>query len=414
MDTGLAPRPSHVPENLVVDFDVWAPPGAEIDFHAAWETLRRPGTPDLVWTPRNGGHWIATRLKPMAEAFEDYKRFSSRVLIVPKEIGEKFDWIPTTVDPPQHRPFRVLLNSSFAPKTINTYEHQIRDLVVELIESFRAKGQCDFQAEFADQLPIRLFMHLLELPSEDARQIKHWSDQVTRLEGTLTMEEMTEKFFSYLSPVYDARVGKDGTDILSRLMNGQIGDRKITKLEALSLCTQVVQAGLDTVVNMLGFAIVFLARNAGHRAQLIADPSLIPAAVDEIFRRYPIVMNGREIVQDTELAGIKLKAGEVLVMPTPLSGTDDRENADPLTVDFQRDHRASLTFGGGSHRCPGAPLARLELQVTLEEWMKRIPEFQIAPGARLKYKPGVTPVVDAIPLVWDVAATETALRPNRT
>jgi camphor 5-monooxygenase len=101
-----------------------------------------------------------------------------------------------------------------------------------------------------------------------------------------------------------------------------------------------------------------------------------------------------------------VKAGEIIVTPTPLSGTDERMNEDPLKVDFHRKSMEHTTFGNGHHKCPGAHLARTEIRVTLEEWLQRIPEFSVAPGTVLKFGGGIVGTVNGLPLVWDVATTK--------
>lgn len=401
----LTDAPPHVPAGRIMDIDVYAPPGGEVDIHAAWKTLHQPGVPDVIWTPRNGGHWIVTRAAAMAEVYQDYHRFSSRIGNVPKALGEEMNFIPASLDPPKHRSFRMLLNGSFAPKIIGQSRERVREIAVELIEAVREQGGCDFQAAYANHLPVRVFMEMMDLPAEDAPMIKFWSDQITRLEGHMTIGEAVDKFFEYLEPVIDERLGSDRTDIVTRLINSPVDGRPMTKEEALPLVSQVLQGGIETVINFLGYAILFLARNPEHRRMLCENPAKIPAAMDELFRRFGIVINTREIITDTELAGAPLKAGEVITMPNMLAGLDDREITCPMDVDFNRTNKANLAFGAGSHRCPGASLARIEVQVTIEEWLKRIPEFAVAPDAAPRYQSGVTPCVSEIPLVWDIATT---------
>lgn len=397
---GLAQRPPHVPPEYVVDFDVWAPPGGETDIYEAWEALRAPDLPDVVWTPRNGGHWIATRLEAMADAFADYSRFSSRVLSVPKEVGEQISLLPVSLDPPLHRPYRRLLNQALGPKVFLGYQDRIREVAGALIDGFKEQGRCEFQAEFASQLPIRIFIALADLPVGDVAMLKEWSEQLVAPDSPRSHHEVAALFADYLSRVYDQRRGAGGQDILSEIINGSLEERLVDKDEAVSICTLLVHAGLDTVVKMMGFVILVLAQSPERQRELVAEPRLINQAVDEILRRFPIVINCREVAVDTELAGVSLKAGEMLILPTPLAGTDERANPHAHEIDFHRLERRLVTFGAGSHRCPGAPLARLELRITIEEWLRRIPEFSIEEGARIHFIPGETAAVGPIPLVW--------------
>jgi cytochrome P450 len=402
----LFERPSHVPANRVVDFDMYAPPGVTEDFHAAWKSLQAPGIPDIIWTPRNGGHWIATRNPLIEEIFADYEHFTSRHNIIPKWAGENVSLLPTNLDPPEHRPFRLLLNSNLAPKTVGAMEQRIHAVAAELIEQFRRDGGCNFTTEYAEILPIKIFLSVMDLPMEDVAQTKLWSEQLLRPKGEVTFEQCIAKFFDYLGPYVDARKGGDGTDMLSRMINGRVEGRALTRDEALQISVQVLIAGLDTVVNFLGFVMLFLARNPSHRRELVDDPKLIPAAIEEMVRRFPIVTVGREVAHDTEWHGVTLKRGEMMMLATPLGGIDERANERAMAVDFHRGSGAHATFGNGHHKCPGAHLARTEIRITIEEWLSRIPEFEIAPGETVTFTGGIVAVVNAVPLVWDAAATK--------
>lgn len=130
--------------------------------------------------------------------------------------------------------------------------------------------------------------------------------------------------------------------------------------------------------------------------------------MEELLRRFPLVSLAREVRNDIEYDGVLLKKGDMVAIPTPLAGTDERLNPRPLEVDFQRDTSQHVTFGNGPHLCPGAQLARTEVRITLEQWLARIPEFSIAPDAKVRFRGGLVGVVDALPLVWEVATTRPA------
>lgn len=401
MTTATVERPAHVTPDRVVDFDVWSPPGGTEDIHAAWEALH--AGPPVVWTPYNGGHWIITRTDPMQEAYEDYTRFSSRVLLVPKENGEAFDMAPTTYDPPRNRPFRKVMQEGFSPKRVKGYEAAIRRIICDLIDGFKHDGHCNFREQFAEPMPIALLMDLMDLPMADVPKFKFWAEQMTRNLGDMTIQEAVDCFYTYLSPVVAERMENPGEDMISLVANGDMGGRPITHDEALKVVSQILQAGVDTVAQALSFSFVALDKYPQVRKAIAADPSRIADFMEEMLRRYPLVMNVREIVQDTELGGATLKAGEMIVMPNCLAGTDDQKNDDPKAFDLDRKNRSHLTFGAGSHRCVGAPLARLELQIAFEEWFKRIPEFHIKEKTELKYQAGITPHVFEYTLEWDPA-----------
>ena len=129
----LAPRPDHVPVDRVVDFDLYAPPDVAEDYHAAWKTLQERNLPDVVWTPRNGGHWLAIRGRALTEIFQDHQTFSNHIILVPKSVGEEHHLLPTTLDPPEHRVYRGIINPAFVPKRVHALEDTIRRVAVELI-----------------------------------------------------------------------------------------------------------------------------------------------------------------------------------------------------------------------------------------------------------------------------------------
>ncbi len=397
----LAERPAYVPAGLVVDFDIYSPPGVDADYHAAWQTLQKPELPPVVWTPRNGGHWIAARGAVIGAIFADHERFSSRVIVLPKSDGELHSGlIPTTIDPPAHRGYRNLLNSSFSPRAVASLEERIRETAALLIDAIAPRGCCNFTEDYAAALPIRIFMELAGLPPADAPRLKYLTDQVTRPDGAMSFADALQAISAYMEAHVDERRAAPREDMLSRIVNGEVDGRRLTRDEAVIMTTQVMIAGLDTVVNFLGFAMLFLAREPAIRQRLASDAALIPAAVDELFRRFPIVTVAREVTADMSYEGADLRRGDMIALPTALHGLDAGVHADPLAFDLARADRAHSTFGNGVHRCPGAQLARAEIRITIEEWLKRIPDFAVEPGATIRYASGIVGTVLALPLVW--------------
>jgi cytochrome P450 len=325
------------------------------------------------------------------------------VILVPKSVGEQHHLLPTTLDPPEHRVYRGIINPTFTAKRVHEIEGTIRSVATDLIDEVRATGGCNFTTAYAEQLPVRIFLALVDLPMADAPRLKHLSDQVVRPDGTMTFVEAMSAFSDYLTPWIEARRTQPGSDLLSNMINARVDGRELSHEERLNLCIQVLIAGLDTVVNFLGFMMLFLARHAEHRRALTANPGRIPAAVEEFLRRFGVVTIGRLITRDLEFHGAALKQGEMIVLPTALHGLDERENTAPMQVDFARKGARHSTFGQGVHHCVGAHLARAELRITLEEWLKQIPEFSLAPGADIECQGGIVGCVRELPLVWPVA-----------
>ena len=327
-----AALPDNVPADRVVDFDLFnLTPNVEA--HTAWKTLQESTDLPVVWTPCNGGHWIALRARLVETILSDHERFSSFTVLVPKETaGVAYRFYPLSLDPPRHAPYRRLLNDNLMPKSVNPLEGKVRAMTIELIESFRQRGRCDFIREFSEVLPLRVFMELVDLPLADLPRLKYLADQFTRPDGSITLPEVTRLFRQYLAPVIEARRGNNGTDMLSKIINGDIEGRPVTDDEAANLAVQVLVGGLDTVLNFMGFLMVFLAENPAFRHMLRNDPTRIPDAVMELLRRYPIVADAREVARDQEFEGVRLKKGDMILAPTVLHGLDGDEYESPMEV----------------------------------------------------------------------------------
>ena len=403
-------HPAHVALEQVVDFDIYQPMLKGMDLHESWRALQESGAPDVVWTAKNGGHWMVLRGKLISKVLQDYQTFSSRVIFVPKEpAGEAYRAVPITLDPPAHRPVRSLLNEDLSPSKIKSREDSIRAMAVQMIESFRSKGRCNFVHEFAEQMPLRIFMEMVELPFADAPRLKRLADQYTRPEPDVSYDDVARGFTDYLQPLIRERRGKKGNDMLSHLINGSIEGRPLNDEETINLCVQVLVAGLDTVVNAMSFIMLFLARSPESRRALTADLGRLSISLQELLRRFSMVTVAREITRDLEFEGAQLRRGEMMVVPTLLHGLDGRENPDPMKVDFNRRSVSHSIFGGGIHTCAGAHLAKTEIRIMLEEWLTRIPEFRVADESEIQFVGGIVASVKPFSLAWEVSTTRGVL-----
>lgn len=393
--------PDHVPESLVRDFDIYGPPGIDSDFHEAWATLlQEDDSCPLVWTQANEGHWLPTRSSIIEEILTDYTRFSSRSIIIPKSHSADHGLLPTTIDPPEHHFYRKTLNHSMAPAAVNAMSDDIRSIVTSLIDGFVEKGHCNFTRDFADILPIRVFLSMMDLPENDIPQTKYWTDQLIRPDGSITFADALQNLKDYIAPYVDQRMGKEGVDMLSRMINTDTNGRRLNREEAIKLSIQVFIAGVDTVVNLLGFVFLFLARSEKHRLQISQGEISVGQAVEEILRRFPLVTVAREVTEDMEFHGVHLKAGDIVAAPTPLAGMDNTFTPNAVDVEFGRKHGTSLTFGRGAHTCPGKNLARVELRIAIEEWLKRIPDFHVDGDSPVSFSSGIVGVVNELNLRW--------------
>jgi camphor 5-monooxygenase len=393
--------PAHVPADRVRDVNIYALPGQEADFHEAWKALQDT-SPELVWSPQNEGHWIALRGDVLAEVQSDHTRFSNSVIVLPKSVGAQHKLIPTTIDPPEHRPYRLLLNAQLAPSAIRGLQDNIRKIAVELIEGFASKGRCDFTTEYAQVFPIRVFMGIVGLPMADAANIKLWAESMTRPDPVMPFAEARQAFFDHVGPIVAARRANPGDDLISHIVTADIHGRKLNDEEAVALVTQVLIAGVDTVVNFLSYVLLHLARDEADRRALAANPAMIMPGVHELFRRFGLVVIARTVKHDMAYRGVDLKAGEMVCIPTQIHGLDDMINPDPMRVDFKRPRARHSAFGSGPHMCPGQELARAEVAITIEEWLKRIPDFRVAADADTNVSGGIVAQINRLVLEWDI------------
>ena len=394
--------PAHVPAALVHDFDLYNVPVEDGDYHAALKRLHQAGVPDIFWTPRNGGHWVATRGEDIYHIFKDSEHFSSRNLVVPRHRNPAVPLAPIMMDPPEQAKYRSLFAPALSPKAVAPLGEGARALAIELIEGFYAKGECEFVSEFAQHLPIGIFMRMVDVPASDRDQLLHWADQQVRPTSEHEREQSFHSLFAYAGQKVAERRANPGPDLISQLTRAQVDGAPITNEALTPMIFLLLVGGLDTVASAMGFAARFLATSPAHRRELIEHPERIPNAVEELLRRFPVVNQGRMVVSDMDYKGVAMRAGDQIIMPTTLHGLDDRQFDDPLRVDFSRPTPIHSTFGNGVHRCPGSLLARTELRIFLEEWLKRIPDFQIKPGQTPTVRAGVNATMVSLPLVWEV------------
>lgn len=392
-----APKPEHVPASLLRDFDYRNFPGHETDVHLAWKRLHEG--PDVFWSPHHGGYWVATRADDIDVMQTDHARFSYKHITIPPQ--EEFPPLaPLEFDPPEHGPLRAIISPAFAPKPMQRIEADLRRLSTELLDRIVPQGACEFVDAYAKRLPIVTFLRLVDLPLEDRDHLLDLTEKSVRPRSG---EEHRQAFIGlreYTGKWIRARRARPGPDLFSRIVNATVDERPLTEAETAGMLSNVIFGGLDTVASALSFTARCLAENPQVRAELRDDPALIPAAIEEFFRRFGIPNTAREITHDIEYKGVTLLAGEQILLSKTLHGLDERRYPEPLALNFARPSGQHAAFGGGPHRCPGSFLARLEMRIFLEQWLERIPQFHIQPGEQPRTSSGAVNGVLYLPLAW--------------
>lgn len=394
--------PAHVPADRVVDFDLFNPPGVEHDFFAAWKTLL--GGPGLVWTKANGGHWIAARGDVVRGLWADAERLSSECLAVTPGLGEVMQFIPLQQDGPEHKAFRMPVMKGLASRFVVALEPKVTEVARELIDGLRPQGHCDFVADFAEILPLNIFLTLIDVPLEDRPRLRQLGVQLTRPDGSMTVEQLKQAADDYLWPFIEKRMANPGDDLFSRILAEPVMGRPWTQDEARRMCRNLLFGGLDTVAAMIGMVALHLARHPADQQLLRDRPGLIPAAADELMRRYPTVAVSRNAVADVEVDGVTIRKGDLVYLPSVLHNLDPASFDAPEEVRFDRDLTPirHTTMGVGVHRCVGAGLARMEVIVFLREWLAQMPEVSLDPAQPVTMKGGNVGACTALPLVWSV------------
>lgn len=321
-------------------------------------------------------------------------------------IGQIRPLIPLQIDPPEHARYRKLLDPLFAPRRIAPLEDSIRSLAAELVDTVVDDGGCDFNRVFAEPFPSTVFLQLLGLPVSRTREFLALKDGIIRPnasspeEREVVVAETGRKIYAVLEEVIDARMAEPRDDFISGFLDAEIDGHALTREDIVDIGYLFFLAGLDTVTASLDCMLAYLSQHPEQRQRLVDDPSVIPHAIEEMLRwETPVPGVVRRAVQDTELSGCPIKAGDQVVALLASANTDESHWDDADVVDFDREVNKHYTFGGGVHRCLGSHLARMELRVALEEWHARIPDYSLAPGTELIYDANLRQI-EELPLVW--------------
>ena len=392
---------AHVPACLVVDFDAYRPLQGDACYHAPHARLQT-AAPDIFWSPYNGGHWVLTRRDHLFEVFADYARFTSSQGASVDSVRKPGEpaLAPIESDPPEQQSFRRLFASAFTVSALKEREKEARALAIELIQSLKPRGRCEFVTEFAQHLPIKIFMRMVDLPEEDRLELLPLAN--AQVSADAPKEDQLALLFQYAGRRVAERAANPGDDLISKIATAQIDGRAITLQEAIGVSTLLLIGGLDTVASMMGHIMHFLAGSPEHRHQLIENPALVGAAVEEFLRRFALTNPGRTVVNDIEFHGVQMRAGDKVMLATPFGAVDPRDYTEPMKVDFTRKSNNKTTFGAGPHVCPGSMLARIELKIMLEEWLPRIPDFSLDPADPTRFRTGVNGSVERLPLIWPI------------
>ncbi|WP_439374164.1 cytochrome P450 [Bradyrhizobium sp. DASA03120] len=374
----------------VNDFDHTDPQWTDDPF-PIWDELRAASP--VVHTERFLGCYMPTTYEAVREIANDTEHFSSRRIIVRDvrpEIARNAA-PPITSDPPVHKPAKQLLLPPFTPDAMNKLEPRMRAICNELIDGFIADGKVDAAARYSKYIPVQAIAHMLGIPESDSELFINWIHMILELgikdENMLlqAVHEMSDYFRTHV----EERRSRPTDDLISYLMNAKDKEgQPLEEAHVLGSLRLLLIAGIDTTWSAIGSSLWHLARTPADRERLIAEPALIPTAVEELLRAYSPVTMAREVVKETTISGCPVKAGNMVLLSFPAANRDPKmfPDADKVVIDRRENRHAA--FGLGIHRCVGSNLARMEMQVALEEWLKRIPDFRLDPAGTVTWSQG--------------------------
>jgi cytochrome P450 len=351
------------------------------------------------------GFWTVCNYKGILEIMQNPEVFSNSV-VTALDPEPAIKWIPEMLDGDEHRQWRRQLGPLFSPGAVERLESTVRQRAIDLIEGFVDRGSCDFMADFANRFPTTIFLEMIGLPVEELDQFLEWEHGILRAGGSdeeklqLQMASMFAVMGRF-STIIAERREQPLDDIISKALTYEIDGKPVTDQDLLSFCLLMFMAGLDTVSVTLGWMALHLARNDADRERIVADPAIIPTAVEELVRAYAIVIPARKVMADIEIQGCPMKAGDMVNIPLAAATRDDAAFPDATSVDITRKPNNHIGFGAGPHRCLGSHLARQELRIAMEEWHARIPNYRVAPDAQM-LESGSQLGLESLPLVWDL------------
>jgi cytochrome P450 len=383
--------------DFATDFDHTDPTWVSNPF-PIWDELRT--TCPIAHSDRYGGTWLPVTHEHVSAIAYDTENFTSRAVVVsevrpgpmdlPAPIGVA---PPITSDPPFHAMARRLLLPAFAPRKVDALEPFTRQLCNDLLDALEGKDIVDAAVEYAQHIPLRVIAKMLGFPAEDADYFRHVIHLILE-EGITVTEDDDERLVegqaldAYFDNQIADHVANPRDDLTSFLLEAELDGNKLMHEHVRGTMLLILVAGIDTTWSAIGSALWHLAHNPEDLKRLAAEPDLMPFAIEEMLRAYAPVTMARLVAQDVEIGGCPMKEGDWVLLPFPAANRDPEffDLADEVIIDREENRHAA--FGLGIHRCLGSNLARMELRVAVEEWVKRFPNFELADPSAVTWAAG--------------------------
>ncbi|MDK2758025.1 MAG: cytochrome P450 [Blastomonas fulva] len=398
---GMDQVPDHVPPELVRQAGLIYSPEFLADPYTFFPAMHERFPPIFYDVGPFGNAWVLTKHEDALFALRHAEYFSNEdATPFPRDPNNYFYFIPIEIDPPEHRKYRNIVDPVVSPQGVLKLEERIRALANELIDDVIDKGECEFDEVFGRPLPVLVFLDLMGLPRDMCDTFVSWAMALLHSNDRQIMGDTLKTIGDYLTTAIAEKEANPDDGLVSRIVHAEFDGKRISDKEAFGFVTFLFIAGLDTVFATLNNIWLWLARNPERRQEIIDNPDNINAQVEELLRVFSVTFSGRTVAQDVEVRGVQMKKGDKVTSILPACNYDPDVFPNPTVVDFNRPKKIILAFTVGIHSCMGAHLARLEIKIALQEWLKRIPDFKVRPGAETVYRPGGVIGPESVPLVW--------------
>lgn len=398
---GFGNVPDHVPADLVRSLGIVYSPEFLKKPHEYMKTFQHTQPRIVFDTGPLSNQWTLFKHEDAQFMLRNPEIFSNEgATPFPRDPNDYFYFIPIEIDPPHHRKYRKILEQTFSVPGIKQLEDQIRLRANGLIDAIVNDGGCEFTTAFGRPLPVSIFLDLMGLPQDKLDTFVEWAMQLLHSNTPEGMSEAMQKISVYLKAmIEEKRVNPDDAAI-SKIVHATIDGQPLHEKEIFGFVVFLFIGGLDTVFATLNNIWAYLAQHPEKVQELIEEPDNIDNQVEELLRVWAVTFSGRVLAQDYEWHGITMKKGDRVTAILPTCNFDPDVWENPEEVDFHRPRRPILSFAGGVHSCMGAHLARMEVKIGLQEWLRRIPNFKMKDGTTLEYRPGGVIGPEHLPLEW--------------
>ncbi len=336
----------------------------------AWFKQMRDASPVLA--TENNMVWNVFKYEDVKAVFTNYEVFSSQGL---PDSNDPLEHSLLRQDPPKHRQLRKLVSQAFTPRVIESLAPKIEAIAESLLDEAEKKGRMDAVADFTSPLPITVIAEMLGVSMDHREKFKEWSDALVG-DHAEDFYQCQREMSEYFSVIAEDRRRHPQEDLITKLVQARIDNEHLSDLEIIGFCILLLVAGNETTTNLISSAMLGIDSLPEVRSQLLADPTLIPGAIEETFRYFsPVQLMFRHVKEDTVLRGQELKKGQFVHIWMASANHDEEVFEQPEIFNIHRNPNPHLGLGSGIHFCLGSQLARLESRIAIETLLRRFPDY---------------------------------------